>query len=147
MESDAPQRNRYSTLTPFQQKLKLLGLIPVLFALFSCVTYGPRQVAGIDVEADLVVYFEQDTSNEEVEHFWRNVIGTSEQGSSAFQLVPGISGVARTVGVGGHEAITIDFWPDATREERQEVIDRITTSPIVFKVLKNAVPSQVTTLE
>jgi hypothetical protein len=132
-----------------KKELVVWGILLLLALLVvpGCFWYGPRQVAGIDVEADLIVYFDQGASDEEISYFWRNVLGTSEPGSTAFQLHPAISGVAATRSVEGHQAVTVDFWPDANKEERQEVIERVTTSPIVFKVLKNAVPSQVTTLE
>ncbi len=41
----------------------------------------------------------------------------------------------------------MSFFPDATKEERDEVIHDITSSPIVYKVLRDIAPADVKKLD
>ncbi len=42
---------------------------------------------------------------------------------------------------------SMSFFPDATKEERDEVIHDITSSPIVYKVLRDIAPADVKKLD
>lgn len=125
----------------------LLFIVLAQLVVVGCSFYGPREKSGVNVEADIIVYFKVETSNEQTREFWNEVISKPRSDGKGFELLPGIQTVSRTRAVQGHEAITIDFAPGATREQREYVLAQIASSPIVFKVLTNTVPSDVITVE
>ena len=58
-----------------------------------------------------------------------------------------MSSLSALPSVQDHEGYAIDFWSTATSAERNNVKMRILSSPLVFKLLENAIPSQITSLD
>lgn len=117
--------------------LLLLGLV------VGCL---PRQEWSVDSKTDVVVYMNQNATREEVNQFWHEVVGNPVS-STATELLPGISGVMATYDVDGHEAIAVEFWWYATPEEREYVMSRIRSAPMVYKVLEDVAPAEVNSLD
>lgn len=132
--------------TSFLGTVILLSLVFVTtIGCFSSSSSMPRSVFGPDMTTDLVVYLNADVTNDEINSFWENIIAdTDEKGS---HLLPGIGFAGRTRSVQDHPAIAIRFFPDITESERDLIMSRINSSPLVFKVLENVAPSEVESLD
>ena len=100
---------------------------------------------GLDVKADIVVFFKKNVTWEEVLDFKKNVIGRADENGTGFESLPGMMSVVR-VEIDGFEGVAINFKPSATDGERSFVQQRINDSPIVYKTYVNRVPSGITDL-
>lgn len=128
--------------------LPIAFLICGLCAVAFLVLPGRRDVWSTALPSDLIVYFTESASDEEIIEFNVTVVGIPipEGGSGAHSLLPEISGVTRVSEVAGHQGYAIGLWPNVSDLAKQEVIDRIWTSPIVYAVLEDVAPADVTTL-
>lgn len=119
----------------------------LLILLISCGwSWGPRDVVGPDVRAGMLIYFKQETREEDIGRFWNLVLSTPDP-RGGYQLLPGISGLMGGGTVQGHQSMRVDFWTDATQEQRDEIKARVLASPLVYRVLENTIPSSVTQLD
>jgi len=62
-------------------------------------------------------------------------------------MPPGVRTFLRLRAVEGHDGIAITFFPNATKEQREELTKAINASPLVYRVLKNTAPDSVKTLD
>ncbi len=108
---------------------------------------NPVLPIGPTVEADLLVYFKSDLSREQINDFIDNVISIPEPEGKGYYLPPGVRTRLRLRPVEGHHGIAITFFPNASEEQREELMKTIKTSPLVFKVLENTAPDSVKTLK
>ncbi len=126
--------------------------VAVLICAFTSIAYlhvpTPRQIWSEDLPSDLIVYFKEEATYDEINEFIMTFVGVPkpEQGPTAWEMSPEISSIASVIGVGGHQAYAINLWPNVSKTARQGVIERIWQSPIVFAVLENAPPSGVLVL-
>ena len=128
-------------------KLSVITLFAVLaFLATACSPYGPRQQFGNDVRANLIVFFRADVTDQEIEMFWNTVVSNPVPGKG-FQLQEGISGIYRGNTIQGHASLVMYFWDTASPEQRDNVIERIRGSPLVYKVLEDTIPNEVTSIE
>lgn len=119
----------------------------VSVVLSGCWPLAPRKRSGVDVEADVIVYFKTGTKQTQIDDFWDSVLSRPHPSGNGVMPVAGVDSGLRIRPVEGHEAIAIDFTRGATQEQREEVLSAIQASPIVFRVLTDTVPSSVTTLD
>jgi len=102
---------------------------------------------GPEVKASLVIYFKPGITNQQVEDFWHEVLSRPDPSGKGYYHRNGVGDIGRIAPVQGHEGISVSFFPDATKEERDEVIHDITSSPIVYKVLRDIAPADVKKLD
>jgi hypothetical protein len=114
-----------------------------MLLLASCGTRQSSEIQpiGPDVGYDLVIYFKDGTTRDQIEEFWETVLAT--RGETGHDLSPGIRSVLRVAPVQGHEAVAVSFSSNATPTERQDVKNRVTNSPIVYRVMENVKPDDV----
>ena len=96
---------------------------------------------GPDQEADLVVFFKSGTTSEEIYKFTNETISTP--GERGYRSLPGIWRTFYLLPVDGHEGYAIEFFPNATEQQRKYVKARVKSSPIVYKVLEDVVPEEI----
>ncbi len=150
---------KLSTNTQFlfpQSVGKLSKILAVLLAALICgfasIAYllvpAPRQVWSTDLPSDLIVYFNESATNDDLNEFVNTVVGIPrpEQGPEASELLPEISSITLVSGVDGHQAYAINLWQNVSYKARQELIERIRQSPNVYVVLENVAPAGVTAL-
>ena len=107
----------------------------------------PMRPIGPEVKASLVIYFKSGVTNEQVNTFWEEVLSRPDPSGKGYYHRNGVGDIGRIAPVQGHEGISMSFFPDATKEEREEVIHDITSSPIVYKVLRDIAPADVKKLD
>lgn len=102
---------------------------------------------GPDVKAHLLIYFNTGISRDEIDAFHKTVLSRPDPEGRGHYLAPGIGLLLRIGPVEGHEGFAITFSPNATADQRQDLIKAVKASPVVYKVLENATPDDVKTLE
>lgn len=126
--------------------------LAVLICGFASIVYlqapTPRQVWSTDLPSDLIVYFNESATQDEINKFVFTVVGIPrpEQGPSAFDMLPEISSLTLVSELDGHQAYAIDLWQNVSETARREVVERIRQSPIVYVVLENVAPAEVIAL-
>ena|SRR2546423_9733889 len=102
---------------------------------------------GPEVKASLVIYFKHGVTHDQIEEFWDEVLSRPDPRGGHYHR-DGVGTISRIYPpVQGHEGIAMTFFPDATKEERDEVKRDISSSPIVYKVLENVSPADVKKIE
>lgn len=108
-------------------------------------TYQKQRIVrfGPDVKANLVIVFKPDVTGEQVEDFRRNVlqITTSSQGERKY--LSGVRQYLRVLPIQKHEAIALTFHEDITQSQREDIIKRVKSSPLVHKVFEDIAPADV----
>ncbi|HYN88613.1 MAG TPA: hypothetical protein VER55_08785 [Ardenticatenaceae bacterium] len=125
--------------------LVLLALVGLLLA--GCWPLAPRTRIGVDVEADVIVYFKTGTKQAQIDDFRDSVLSRPHPSGTGVMPIAGVDSFLSIRPVERHRAIAIDFARNATQEQREEVLSVIEAAPIVFRVLTDTVPSSVTTLD
>ena len=110
-------------------------------------TQEPMRAIGPEVKASLVIYFNSDVTNAQVNTFWKEILSRPDPSGRGYNHRKGVGDIGRIPPVQGHEGISISFFPDATSEEREEVIRDIRFSPIVYRVLRDIAPAEVKKLD
>jgi hypothetical protein len=90
-----------------------------------------------------LVYFKVDATNDQINDFWRTVVGIPGKNPNESDLLPSIAGVTAISDVQGHAGVAVDFWKSASQADRAAVRSKVLASPIVFKVLENSAPDSV----
>lgn len=98
---------------------------------------------GPDVKASLVIVFKSDTTDEQVEAFWRNVLQVLDQSGRGHRFREGISSTLNVSPIDGHQALAVQFQEDATQAQREEIKARIKRTPLVYKLFENIAPTDV----
>lgn len=88
---------------------------------------------GPNKTTNLVIFFKQGTTSEEVQEFNKSILNMDEN-PLAFRF---------RVLKGDHEGVGVNFSVNATPEQRESLSKSIEESPIVYKVFENVVPSDV----
>ena len=102
---------------------------------------------GPEVTADLIVYFKTDTTQQQIDDFWNNILSYADPNGRGQFLRPGVTRLSRVASVEGHEGIAIILFSNASESERTELRRGIDASPIVFTVLEDIAPIGVKTLK
>ena len=132
-----------------QARVLALALLSLILASIACASASPApsDSFGPDQKSAILVYFKVDATNAQINAFLDNVIGIPGKQPGEHDLLPGMGGINALACVQDHCGYSIDFFSTATQDERDTVKTRILASPIVFKMLENAIPSQVTSLD
>jgi hypothetical protein len=101
---------------------------------------------GPDEPANLVIFFNNDTTPEQIEGFWRQSLSEPDTGRGS-PLRGGVGNVLRIDAIQGHKGIAVSFLPSASAAQKEKLEREIKSSPIVFKVLKDRVPADLKSLE
>jgi hypothetical protein len=102
-----------------------------------------KEIFNINKKVELIFFFKKDSSRQARDSFYETVLN---------KPVPGgywpRDGVQATFGIdqSGYEGFGIIFRPEATHEQREDIKERLTESPIVYKVYENVVPSEINDL-
>jgi len=99
------------------------------------VSFGP------DVEASLVILFDDRTTDAAIYDFVTNVVATPHPGGGS-QHLPGIQSLLM-VRVGNHDGYALQLSRDATEVQRRHIRDRIKSSKIVWRVFENVAPDKI----
>jgi len=92
---------------------------------------------GSDMPKGLVVVFKRQTTNEQIEQFYRENIDFTK-GLCLFTRPPSIQ---------GHEAIEVRFCASATEEQQAQLKAKVLSSPFVFKIFDDVRPSEIKSVE
>lgn len=102
---------------------------------------------GPEVKASLVIYFKHGVTNQEIEEFWHAVLSKPDAQGGGYNHRAGVGDISRIKSVQEHEGVAMSFFPDATDEHREMVTRDIRSSPLVYKILENVAPADVTKLD
>lgn len=97
--------------------------------------YGP------DRESDIVFYFNRGTTNEQINDFLDNQL-SDPQPSGGHWPKPGVE-VTFMVRAQDFEGYAITLRPDATDEERGNILGVLNKSPLIYKVFENITPNNI----
>lgn len=103
---------------------------------------GWRELGGPNKPTSLVVFFKKGTTYEEIESFHKEVLTKPHPEGKGRFLQDGVAGQFHLLEA-GYEGVGINFSTDSTVEQRERLKKNIQESPIVYKVLENAIPSDV----
>jgi ketosteroid isomerase-like protein len=108
-------------------------------------TYQKEEIVhfGPEVKASLVIVFKPDVTNDQVEDFRRNVLQVLSSDEGERNYLSGIREYLRSLPIEKHEAVAITFHKDITIDQRTAIIDRVKSSPLVFKVFEDIAPASV----
>ncbi|HLA11142.1 MAG TPA: nuclear transport factor 2 family protein [Pyrinomonadaceae bacterium] len=98
------------------------------------VKFGPQ------VKASLVIVLKSGLTDEEVEAFRRDVLQITSSNEAERKYLSGVSQYLRVPAIEKHEAIALTFQDDICKAEREEVMRRVNSSPLVFKVYQDIAP-------
>lgn len=122
-------------------KIKLLISIVLLAFLFSCHQQVNDEMIyfGPDQKVPIVFYFKKGTTNEEINYFLDNVLGSQRSDGKGKELLKGIQGqfMVRTQDYQGYALDRID------ENERENILKAINSSPLIYKVFENVVPNEI----
>ena len=108
-------------------------------------TYQKQKIVkfGPEVQASLVVVFKSNITDGQIESFRHDVlqVTTSNEGGRRYLL--GIREYLRVPQIQNHDAVALTFHDDITKGQREEIIKRIKSSPIVYKVFEDIAPAEV----
>jgi len=100
-----------------------------------------------DGVANLVIIYKKDVKDEQIEYFLNNVLAHPLADDRGNESLPAIGIDVRLRDIQGYDATAIAYHSYATPEQREEVKRAALSSPIVYKVLENVVPSKIKRIE
>ncbi len=130
--------------------LRFIILVAVCVGLVSvaCPAHEERvRSLGPEVRADLVIFFNRNTTHQQVEDFWSDILSKPDVEGRGQPHRDGVGDIARIDAVQGHEGISVSFFPNASQAQREAVEKDVRSSPIVYKVLKDIAPANVKKIE
>lgn len=98
---------------------------------------------GPEVRADLVIYFRDGVSDEQVSKFWNEVLSNPHPSGRGTWPKDGISEILAVPAVQGHEGVAVRFSRTATEAQRERVKADVNSSPVVYRVLENVAPKDI----
>lgn len=103
---------------------------------------------GPEVKADLVIYFNAEVTDEQIDEFWRETLSKPHPEGRGYDHRDGVGDISRVFPpVQGHEGIAVNFFANATQAQREEVKADVMSSPLVYRVLENVAPKDVKNLD
>ncbi len=117
-----------------------------LISLSACSLYAPRVQIGDEIPVDLLIYFQTDTTEEEIKLFYEELLDVPHPSGRGVNLLPEVQEVFNIISVENHAAIGLNFNPSTSQTVRDQIRGRIESHPEVYRVLENMAPNQVTTL-
>ena len=120
---------------------KRLLLLPALFLvlIFQTVSCNRQpneeqvSLGGANHKTNLVILFKKQTSREEINDFWKNILDIKKYNLALqFQVVRG-----------DYEGVGVSYSTETTLEQREQLKSSVHLSPIVYKVFENVAPSEI----
>jgi ketosteroid isomerase-like protein len=108
-------------------------------------TYQKQKIVkfGPDVKANLVIVFKSDVTDAQVEDFRRNVLQIATANEGERKYMSGIRQYLRALPIQNHNAIALTFHEGIAQAQRDEIMKRIKSSSLVYKVFENIAPAEV----
>jgi hypothetical protein len=104
------------------------------------------EMVSLDPEvADLIILFNVDANHDRIQNFWDETLSTRQEKGTWPR--PGIRDIGRISSIHGHEAVMVNFFPNATESQREDIKSRVKSSPIVYKVFENVPKGSIEKLE
>ncbi|HEX8249047.1 MAG TPA: hypothetical protein VF599_12790 [Pyrinomonadaceae bacterium] len=121
-----------------------LILIALLSLLFSCRQQVNDEwiVSNPDLKVSIVFYFKKGTTNDEINYFHDNVVGRQRDDGRGTDFLDGMQ-VKFQVRNQDYEGYAIDLRKNVTQEERENILQAINSSPLIYKVFENVVPNEI----
>ena len=102
---------------------------------------------GPGVRADFVIYFKTGATDAETNLFYKDVLSRPSPDGRGYSNPQGVRTILRLSEVQGHEGVAVTFFPAATTDQREALKRAIKASPVVYKVLVDKVPADVTKID
>ena len=139
-------------MTKRLSKIALAAIFGLVLAFASMVTscspdtgkMTPLLPTGV---ANLVIVYKKDVTDEQIEHFGNNVLSHPSADGKGNEFLPTIELVVRKRNLQGYEATVISYHSYATLGQRDNVKRAVLSSPIVYKVFEDVVPSKIKKIE
>ena len=108
-------------------------------------TYQGQKIVkfGPQVRASLVIVLKSGLTDEDVETFRRDVLQITSSNEGERKYLAGVSQYLRVPAIRGHEVIALTFQENISKAEREEVMRRVNSSPVVFKVYEDIAPADI----
>ncbi len=108
-------------------------------------TYQKQKIVkfGPDVKANLVIIFKSDVTDDQVENFRRDVLQVTTPNEGERKYISGIRQYLRVLPIEKHNAIALTFHEDITQPQREEIMRRVKSSPLIHKVFEDIAPADV----
>jgi len=97
--------------------------------------------------ANLVIIYKKDVTDEQIEYFLNNVLAHPRADGRGYESLSAIGLRARERDMLGYNATVIAYHSYATSGQREEVKRAALSSPIVYKIFEDVVPSQIKKIE
>ena len=124
--------------------LAVVALTSYMLLVFGC---GPQPsnemiYSGPDRQSDIVYYFKKGTTNDQVNYFLDHDLGVPHPNGKGYDFIPGIQGDFRVI-TQDYEGYALELRHNVTNKERQNILNVIKNSPLIFKVFENVVPNEI----
>ncbi|MCC7307100.1 MAG: hypothetical protein IT173_06025 [Acidobacteria bacterium] len=122
-----------------------LFLMATFFQTPSCLNRHDDPIVkwkGPNDPIELVFFYKKDVSRDERENFENKVLHKLSPNGRGYDLQDGVVGEF-SVRNAGYEGYAIEFYPNATREQRDKLKLSLESSPLVFRVYENVVPNEI----
>lgn len=108
-------------------------------------TYQKQKIVrfGPEVKASLVIVFKPDVTDEQVEGFRRSVLRVATSNETESNYLSGIRQYLRVLPIQKHNAVALTFHEDIAQAQREGIMKRVKSSPLVYKVFENIAPVDV----
>jgi hypothetical protein len=100
------------------------------------------KLKGPDDKVELVFFYKKGVSYEEKQGFENNILHKSDPNGKGYASQEGVSGEF-FVRHSDYEGYAVEFYPNATSEQRNKLKKALESSPIVYKVFENVIPNQI----
>ena len=133
--------------------MKLFLILPALILLLffqtsSCSHRNDDPIVkwkGPNDRVELVFFYKKEVSYEEKQAFENNVLHKAHPSGKGYDSQEGVAGEF-SVRNSNYEGYAIEFYPNATGEQREKLKKAIKESPIVYRVYENVVPNEINAL-
>jgi hypothetical protein len=100
-----------------------------------------REVFSHNSNVELLFFYKKESSRAERKSFFENILHQPHPGGGYWPR----DGVKATFGIDlmGYEGFGIKFLDDVSEEQKREVKRLIETSPVVYRVYENVIPSEI----
>lgn len=95
-----------------------------------------------DQKSDIVIFFKKGTKNEEINYFLDNVAGRQRPDGRGTEFLNGMQSQFQ-IRNQDYEGFAIELRDNATKEERENILKAVNSSPLVYKVFENVVPNEI----
>ena len=108
---------------------------------FGLGAYREEPMIAWPSETANIVLLKKGTTNDQINAFFEETLGTKRKDGRGYELLPGVRGTGRLSTYEGHEVLDFEFFESATEERREYVYSRVRSSPIVHELRIN-VPTE-----